>query len=343
MSTEQNNILIDFSFDELNHKVNNHLNKDNNESASKKNNYLFTCSTPRQSNEQKNNDEDFQQYPNDENNTELEKPDVSCDLLRSSKIDLDVNNSDLAGVNNQLGNNDDNTDADLTTNSIYSNFTSNQNNNLMMNQKNSQLDYKSPINQLNALLKNIRANNSELEDYNENNNYEDDSLILPKYQNDLSISNSNNKLNSIMSDATPKLQNNKCSKANLINTNNSDLKSVLEKEVLKRQHCEKQIEELNKKLLQLDEQLTVVTALDRKKETFINKLDKNLTKVFYSFYFLCPADYLKFKKKFKIMNTWKEQENQMQMTMSKLKQDKHLALINESNCINVRKKNLILI
>jgi hypothetical protein len=35
------------------------------------------------------------------------------------------------------------------------------------------------------------------------------------------------------------------------------------------------------------------------------------------------------------MSSWKEQENHLQTTMNKLKQDKHMALLNEANYINV--------
>ena len=271
------NHVIDFSFDELNINNRSSNNENNvNTSNNKINNFLFTCSTPRQSNDIENNDDDLlKKY--DENNTELEKPqlDVSCDLLRSSKIDLDANSDIGGGVNNE-----DNTDADVTTNSIYSNFNSN-NQNVVVSQINKKIDYSSPINQLNSILNNIKVNyNNEGNNSNNENNYDDDSLILSKFRNDLSsIIINNTKLNTINGE-----NGNKYFKSNSnLNTNNNtnDLNRIIEKEVLKRQHCEKQIEELNKKILQLDEQLTVVTALDRKKESFINKLERNLNKVIF--------------------------------------------------------------
>ena len=271
------NHVIDFSFDELNINNKSSNNENNvNTSNNKINNFLFTCSTPRQSNDIENNDDDLlKKY--DENNTELEKPqlDVSCDLLRSSKIDLDANSDIGGGVNNE-----DNTDADVTTNSIYSNFNSN-NQNVVVSQINKKIDYSSPINQLNSILNNIKVNyNNEGNNSNNENNYDDDSLILSKFRNDLSsIIINNTKLNTINGE-----NGNKYFKSNSnLNTNNNtnDLNRIIEKEVLKRQHCEKQIEELNKKILQLDEQLTVVTALDRKKESFINKLERNLNKVIF--------------------------------------------------------------
>ena len=290
MNTTDSN-AIDFSFDELN---SNKSQNNENSSKNKINNFLFTCSTPRQSNDLENknlieNDELFEKYAAGENNTELEKPasDQSCDLLRSSKIDLD-GNSDMGYVNNA---GDDNTDADITANSIYSNFKSNEKiiNNDSHSHKQITNTYNSPINQLNLLLKNIKINyNNNAMDHQldeSENNYDEDSLVLSKFRTDLSsiMNNNNNKLNSMIGDTNKYLK----SSSNLITNNNGngDLKGIIEKEVLKRQHCEKQIEELNKKILQLDEQLTVVTALDHKKENFINKLDKNLNKVTFVYYF----------------------------------------------------------
>jgi hypothetical protein len=269
MSKRDSNHVIDFSFDELNinNKSNNNENNNVNTSSNsnKINNFIFTCSTPRQSNDIENNDL-LKKYSIDENITDLEKPqiDVSCDLLRSSKIDLDLNSE--VNINNA-----DNTDADITTNSIYSNFE--------VNQIKKKIDYSSPINQLNSILNNIKVsyNNNNQDINNNENNYDEDSLILSKFRNDLSSivinNNNNNKLNSIQGESG-----NKYFKSNS-NTNNNDLNRIIEKEVLKRQHCEKQIEELNKRILELDEQLTVVTALDHKKENFINKLERNLNKV----------------------------------------------------------------
>jgi hypothetical protein len=294
-------LLIDFSFDELNDK-----NNVNNNNMSNKNNLIFTCSTPRQSNDMDNqNLENYSNIDDDAlfvkpNNIILEKPDISCDLLRSSKIDFDLNSV--------CNDDNDNTDADITTsnltNSIYSNL--NINRHQILSRKASNIEYKSPVNQMNNLLKNLRVNyknnDNECDNNNNNNNFDDDSLILSKLENDLSF-------NSIIFDNSKKyLRNNNNNNINSIN-NVGDLKIILEKEVLKRQHCEKQIEELNKKLLQLDEQLAVVTALDRKKEQFINKLDKNLTKVILEpHYFLkfclsiCGTDFESFRFQRTILN-----------------------------------------
>lgn len=36
------------------------------------------------------------------------------------------------------------------------------------------------------------------------------------------------------------------------------------------------------------------------------------------------------------MDSWKEKENQNQLVINKLQQDKEIALLNEANCMNVR-------
>jgi hypothetical protein len=57
------------------------------------------------------------------------------------------------------------------------------------------------------------------------------------------------------------------------------LENRLENEKLRRLHCEKQIFELNEHLLELQEQLAVANALDKKRELFAHNMDASLKKV----------------------------------------------------------------
>jgi hypothetical protein len=57
------------------------------------------------------------------------------------------------------------------------------------------------------------------------------------------------------------------------------LENRLENERLRRLHCEKQIFELNEHLLELQEQLAIAYALDKKRELFAQNMDTSLHKV----------------------------------------------------------------
>lgn len=302
LTNKENNRLLDqladLSFDELNKnesncKINGNTSVGNNEKS--KLNALFTCSTPRQSKDMDNlidslkantedermmfmNDQNIEKISiNFDNNENLNN--VSCDLLRSSKIDFDLNselNIEAINIkeneNNELNNDNDdnnNTEVDITssnlTNSIYSQVPTQQ---VVKSVRSTPvINYKTPINDVDNLIRNLRSNfklNNNDSLYNEMHNFDTSS-----HNNDMT--SINNKLNTIVDDLK------------LINHNNdagcSNLNEKLEKEILKRQHCEKQIQELNKQKLYLEEQLAVVSALDHKKELFIHKLDKNLSKV----------------------------------------------------------------
>ncbi|XP_059831171.1 centrobin isoform X2 [Hypanus sabinus] len=57
------------------------------------------------------------------------------------------------------------------------------------------------------------------------------------------------------------------------------LKDTLDKERTRRKHCEKQIQILQNKILELQQQLAVAVSADRKKDIMIEQLDKTLAKV----------------------------------------------------------------
>lgn len=57
------------------------------------------------------------------------------------------------------------------------------------------------------------------------------------------------------------------------------LEKRLEHEIFRRQHCEKQIHELNENLLELQQELAVSKGLDRKKEIFIQNMEATIQKV----------------------------------------------------------------
>ncbi|XP_078063735.1 uncharacterized protein cntrob isoform X2 [Mustelus asterias] len=57
------------------------------------------------------------------------------------------------------------------------------------------------------------------------------------------------------------------------------LKDTLDKERTRRKHCERQIQGLQNKILELQQQLAVAVSADRKKDIMIEQLDKTLVKV----------------------------------------------------------------
>ncbi|XP_038642801.1 uncharacterized protein cntrob isoform X2 [Scyliorhinus canicula] len=57
------------------------------------------------------------------------------------------------------------------------------------------------------------------------------------------------------------------------------LKDTLDKERTRRKHCERQIQSLQNKILELQQQLAVAVSADRKKDIMIEQLDKTLVKV----------------------------------------------------------------
>nr|CAB3232459.1 centrobin-like [Phallusia mammillata] len=60
---------------------------------------------------------------------------------------------------------------------------------------------------------------------------------------------------------------------------NGILRDTLEKERYRRKHCEKQIQKLQKKMLEIQQELAVANSTERKKDLMIEQLDKTLAKV----------------------------------------------------------------
>ncbi|XP_072034240.1 uncharacterized protein [Amphiura filiformis] len=64
-----------------------------------------------------------------------------------------------------------------------------------------------------------------------------------------------------------------------LNAENHMLRDSLEKERFRRKHCEKQIGELQSKLLETQQQLAVALSTDKKKDAMIEQLDKTLARL----------------------------------------------------------------
>ncbi len=57
------------------------------------------------------------------------------------------------------------------------------------------------------------------------------------------------------------------------------LETRLENETLRRQHCEKQIHELNEHLLEVQQQLTIANCMDKRRDLFVQGMDASLQRV----------------------------------------------------------------
>ncbi|XP_070537800.1 calponin homology domain-containing protein DDB_G0272472-like isoform X2 [Ptychodera flava] len=87
-------------------------------------------------------------------------------------------------------------------------------------------------------------------------------------------------------------------------TENQLMKDRLEREMYRRKHCEKQIQQLQNKMLELQQQLAVAVSTDRKKDVMIEQLDKTLAKV---------------------VDGWKKHEVEKTSFIEKLKEEKQKA------------------
>ncbi|CAH1780588.1 unnamed protein product [Owenia fusiformis] len=91
---------------------------------------------------------------------------------------------------------------------------------------------------------------------------------------------------------------------NLLYTENQQLRESLEKEKYRRRHCEKQIQQLQAKMLEVQQQLAVAVSTDKRKDSMIEQLDKTLAKV---------------------VEGWKRHEAEKQEMIEKLNAEKKLA------------------
>ncbi|XP_043539410.1 centrobin isoform X2 [Chiloscyllium plagiosum] len=85
---------------------------------------------------------------------------------------------------------------------------------------------------------------------------------------------------------------------------NQILKDTLDKERTRRKHCEKQIQSLQNKILELQQQLAVAVSADRKKDIMIEQLDKTLVKV---------------------VDGWKKHDSEKSEAMRQLQEDREAA------------------
>jgi chromosome segregation ATPase len=86
------------------------------------------------------------------------------------------------------------------------------------------------------------------------------------------------------------------------------LESRLENETLRRQHCEKQIHELNEHLLELQQQLAIANSLDKKRDMFVQSMDASLQK---------------------ILDNWKQREAKADKSLDKLRIERDELLARE--------------
>ncbi|XP_078612745.1 uncharacterized protein LOC144882650 isoform X1 [Branchiostoma floridae x Branchiostoma japonicum] len=83
---------------------------------------------------------------------------------------------------------------------------------------------------------------------------------------------------------------------------NQILRDSVERERFRRKHCEQQIQELQSKILELQQQLAVAVSTDKKKDVMIEQLDKTLAKV---------------------VDGWKKQDTEKTELIRKLKDEKY--------------------
>lgn len=138
---------------------------------------------------------------------------------------------------------------------------------------------KAPITQMESMLKNLRSNY----------NYKESDILNPirvLEETPKCVDQSLNNIEALMKDIMPlnaKYQPPEQQKTFNSYTRKNDhisaLENRLENEIVRRQHCEKQIHELNEHMLELEQQLAVAEGLDKKRETFAKNMDLSLQKV----------------------------------------------------------------
>lgn len=152
---------------------------------------------------------------------------------------------------------------------------------------------KAPINQMENLLQNLRSN------YNYKNNLSDKPSMVIHNQslrasleqrtitdiklnlnNILPANNQNEFSNQELSEKSQiTIENQKQAPNSRKNEQLAVLESRIEHEIFRRQHCEKQIQELNQNVLELQQQLAIANGLDKKRELFAHNMDVSIQKV----------------------------------------------------------------
>jgi hypothetical protein len=99
--------------------------------------------------------------------------------------------------------------------------------------------------------------------------------------------------------------------------NKSELETKLEDEILKREHCEKQIQNLNQNLLRLEQELAIVNDQSKKREIQARAFDLNVQKC---------------------LREWKQKENEIENSINNLKNEKNNILKQQTKLSLVKKK-----
>jgi hypothetical protein len=154
---------------------------------------------------------------------------------------------------------------------------------------------KAPINQMENLLQNLRSN------YNYKNNLSDKPSTVIHNQSlrasleQRTITDIKLNLNNILpANNQSEFSNQELNEKSQITIENQQqapnsrkneqlavLESRIEHEIFRRQHCEKQIQELNQNVLELQQQLAIANGLDKKRELFAHNMDVSIQKVNY--------------------------------------------------------------
>lgn len=252
------------SFEQL--KLNDYLNENDDDSCL--NLMKFSCSTPikfTRTEETTNNDDKKQFFTKLNENHSMILNQSNCDDKKKSPTDYLFEKCDP----NKL----DETKCDLND-ALENTFKQNsllefeQNEKLAQESLSANCQNASPVFHLESLLSNLRSNS------NLNINkiaITNEDSIDDKPSEDRKTHITPNKQNSNGSSRT----------TNYFRANDHvvALENRIENEILRRQHCEKQIHELNENLLELQQQLAVAKGLNRKKEILIQNMEISIQKV----------------------------------------------------------------
>jgi hypothetical protein len=265
------------SFEQL--KLNDYLNEKD-DSCLMINSLRFSCSTPIKLNLKQNEQED------NNHNILLDQSMINNETEKKTALEI-VNTDylfekcDLARLNEL----NETTFKQLQQQNSLIEFE--QNEKLAQQNASNIYNVSSPVMQLESLLSNLRINSNN----NTSNNpskiiNKDDLNNKEKLNNNSSFSNelpnskviqqqTHNGVNSVIS--TSQTVSNQAFFRK--NDHLIALENRLEHEIFRRQHCEKQIHELNENLLELQQQLAVANGLDRKKEAIIQNMEISVQKV----------------------------------------------------------------
>lgn len=121
----------------------------------------------------------------------------------------------------------------------------------------------------------------------------------------------------------------------LLADDDTGLGARLESEILKRVQCERQIEELNRSLCDLRQQLALALDCEKKRQIFARKMDADLNKVNLINRIFESLDWFKFGLNFKISDEWRCKETEMESRIKKAGQEKQDLLKTQAKLIMV--------